>query len=373
MIGKLILFIASVLVLGGLLAPRIVRFVAKFDVHEALLIVVLGLCFGLALIAHQMGISAAVGAFPIGTVLGDSEQLLVMVRPVRDMFAALLFVSIGMLVDFSLFPSYIVPALIIAAVFISGKIVANTVVTFFAGYGGRTSLAVGMGMPQMGEFSLAMARIGTDYGVHGVFAYPAITITTVITSFLYPWVSRSASSVETILEQKSPALLRQYVSNMGLMLSAIRTSFGPRGGLAAHLRRHSRMLLINIGIVILVFGAGAFLPRYIEPLAGAAIHLDRTLVALLIGGAALVLSMPSAYAMWREIRSLTDDVVAYLIERRPLATRRWPQAELRRLLRDGITGAILFCSRLLLLRWYPISFCSARPLWLLQHSQFYWS
>ena len=95
LIGKLILFIASALVLGGLLAPRIVRFVAKFDVHEALLIVVLGLCFGLALIAHQMGISAAAGAFLIGTVLGDSEQseqLLVMVRPVRDMFAALFFV-----------------------------------------------------------------------------------------------------------------------------------------------------------------------------------------------------------------------------------------------------------------------------------------
>ena len=109
---KLAVFMVSALVLGGLLAPKLIAYVARFKSRETLLITGLALCFGLALVAGELGVSAAAGAFIIGTVLGDSdhaEEMLQVMGPVRDMFAALFFVSVGMLVDLSLFSQFIGP------------------------------------------------------------------------------------------------------------------------------------------------------------------------------------------------------------------------------------------------------------------------
>ena len=184
LLGKLGIFTVATLVIGGLLTPRLVELSARYRSREALLIVSLALCFGLAMVAQELGLSAAAGAFLIGTVLGDTKysgELLHIIVPVRDMFSALFFVSIGMLVNFSTIGEFIVPALIVAAVFIVGKMVADTMGTFVAGHDGRTSLQVGMSMPQMGEFSLAMVKVGRDYGAIGSFLYPIVTVTTAIT------------------------------------------------------------------------------------------------------------------------------------------------------------------------------------------------
>lgn len=117
LVGKLALFALAALTLGGLFAPRVMGFVAQFRSQETMLIASLALCFGLALVGQGLGISAAAGAFLIGTVLGDTEQSEEITRimsPVRDMFAAIFFVSIGMLVDLSTVGEFIVPALIIS-------------------------------------------------------------------------------------------------------------------------------------------------------------------------------------------------------------------------------------------------------------------
>jgi hypothetical protein len=147
------------------------------------------LCFTLALLGQSLGISAAAGAFLIGTVIGDtdeSRQITGIIEPIRDMFAALFFVSIGMLIDLSLFKDHILSAVIVSGVFIAGKIVANTAGTFVAGQGGRVSLQVGMGKPQIGEFSLAMMKIGAEHEAVRAFLYQVMVGVIAITSLVYP-------------------------------------------------------------------------------------------------------------------------------------------------------------------------------------------
>mgnify|MGYP001587938792 CR=1 FL=1 len=122
---KLGIFAIAVLVLGTVFVPRLLRFLGKSDSPETLLLVSLGLCFGLGLTANELGLSATAGAFLIGTVIGDtefSEKISRITAPVRDVFAALFFVSIGMLVNFGDFGRIVLPTLAIAALFIGGKI-----------------------------------------------------------------------------------------------------------------------------------------------------------------------------------------------------------------------------------------------------------
>ena len=136
--ARLAIFAVAVLTIGALLAPRIMHYIARFESEEMVLIATLTLCFGLALAAHQLGLSAAAGAFLIGMILGDtelSEQISRLMNPLRDMFAALFFVSLGMLMDVFSIGDYIVPALIISAVFIVGKVLADTMGTSAGGRG----------------------------------------------------------------------------------------------------------------------------------------------------------------------------------------------------------------------------------------------
>ena len=175
---RLTVFAVAVLTIGALLAPRLMNYIARFESEEMVLISSLTLCFGLALAAHQLGLSAAAGAFLIGMILGDTEhheQISRLMNPLRDMFAALFFVSLGMLMDVFTIGDYLLPALVISLVFMTGKVLADTIGTLLAGHDGRTALEVGTGMPQLGEFSLAMAKTGVEHGTVGSYFSPALT------------------------------------------------------------------------------------------------------------------------------------------------------------------------------------------------------
>ena len=149
-------------------------------------------------------------------------------NPVKDMFAALFFVSIGMLMDVRLFPEFIIPALIVSAVFVVGKIIADTLGSFLAGYDGRTSLSVGMGMTQMGEFSLAITRVGALHGTVGTFVYPVITMCTAITALFYPWIFRGAGATADWVQRRSPGLLKEYAEYLYIGLTILRSAFPPQ-------------------------------------------------------------------------------------------------------------------------------------------------
>ena len=179
------------------------NFIDRFDSEEMVLIASLTLCFGMAVAAHQLGLSAAAGAFLMGMILGDTEhsdRVIRLMDPLRDMFAALFFVSLGMLMNVFTIADYLVPALVISLVFIGGKVLADTVGTLLAGYDGRTSLQVGTGMPQLGEFSLAMAKTGVEHGSVSSYFSPALTVATAITALIYPFIFRSSNALANFVD-----------------------------------------------------------------------------------------------------------------------------------------------------------------------------
>lgn len=347
--GKLALFGLAALALGALIAPRVVGLASRLHSPETLLIVSLACCFGLAFIAQELGLSAAAGAFLIGAVLGDTreaQRIQHLMSPVRDMFSALFFVSIGMLIDPFLVGQHLVPALIVSIVFVVGKIVSDTTGTFATGHDGRTSLRVGMGMPQIGEFSLAMVKVGAERAAIGAFLYPVVTMATAITSFVYPYLFRSALPVARFLEHRSPRLLRLYLAYLSHWLMALRSSFSLEGQMAETLKHTTRAMMINVAIVMLFVGIGTVTVGFASELGGL-VGLAESLVALFLGVGVLALCVPSSVAIWRELHSLSKEVTAQLFARMRLGLRRWREEQLQEIVQHSISTAVV----LLLVIW----------------------
>ena len=343
LVGKLAIFGLAALGFGGLFAPRLIRFVSRFKSDETLLITGLALCFVLALAGQQLGLSAAAGAFFIGAVLGDSTHSGEMGRvmsPVRDMFAAIFFLSIGMLLDVSQFREYWVPALVVSGVFIAGKVVADTAGTLLAGYRGRTALKVGLGMPQTGEFSLAIAKVGTDFGVVGAFMYPVMAVTTVITALVYPPLFHSADALADFLDRRSPAVLKRYGDGLFLMLATLSSAFTFNSPRARRVQRLAKLIILNLAIIIVLIGVGTGVLRAVDTVSRL-IDVREGLVGLLIGSSVLALCVPSAVAIWRHLRRLSEEITRFVFPQARTGNRGVGRNNAALVLRDSILVLLL--------------------------------
>lgn len=207
---KLGAFLGALLVGGLILVPRLLNWVAKFKSNETLLICVLGLCFGVSLLAVKLGYSVALGAFLIGAIIAEARQIVkieALTHPVRDLFSAVFFVSIGMLIDPHLLLKYAGPILIITAVVVIGKVAACSFGAFICGNERRDSLRVGMGLAQIGEFSFIIAALGLQLKVTSDFIYPIAVAVSALTTLLTPYLIRASDSVVAWFERKAPRRL----------------------------------------------------------------------------------------------------------------------------------------------------------------------
>ncbi len=194
-VGKLSLFMIVALVVGILLVPRLLAYVAKFESNEMLLVTVLGLCFGFCLLVVKLEYSMVLGAFLIGAIMAESRQLVQierLIEPVRDMFSAIFFVAIGLLIDPKILVEYAWPIALITVAVVLGKMFSCGMGAFIAGNDGRTSLRVGMGLSQIGEFSFIIAALGMTLKVTSDFLYPVAVAVSAITTLLTPYLIRAA-------------------------------------------------------------------------------------------------------------------------------------------------------------------------------------
>ncbi|HKI06898.1 MAG TPA: cation:proton antiporter [Nitrososphaeraceae archaeon] len=191
-VGITLAFIAGVLVIGSKTVPKLIDFVGKTNQHDVLVVVILALVFGLSFIAYQLGISVAAGAFFAGVLIAESKShsvSRVLAMPIRDMFAALFFVSVGALMDISLLPLFIVPALILVAVSLVAKFLTVYLMAKSQGFSKLSSLRAGIGLSSSGgELALVVAKGGTDVGVTSSFLLPMVGAMTIITTFISPYI-----------------------------------------------------------------------------------------------------------------------------------------------------------------------------------------
>ncbi len=303
---RLVIFVLVSLIIGRWAVPRLLKMINQLASKEVLLITSLGLCFALALLGNYLGLSIAAGAFIMGAIIGDTEfskEITAVVSPVRDMFAAIFFVSIGMLIDITQIRDFIIPALVVYAIYLLGKIFANMVATFICGNDGRTSLNVGMGMPQMGEFSLIIAKTGVDRGLVISPLYHVTALVTGFTSLTSPYILRSSQRVANFLESRAPQLLKTYISRMGDWLKALREA-SSSDTVAAHITQHAaRTIVINIFIVLVLTSAGTYTLRFAASLSElSGIRID--LIGLLLSLVLLALCLPSFFSIWRNLRNI---------------------------------------------------------------------
>lgn len=254
--GKLALFLAAFVGVGLLLVPRLVRRVVQLDRDETTLVVSLGLCFGGALLAVAAGYSVALGAFIAGSLVaesGESHRVGRLVSGVRDMFGAIFFVSVGMMIDPRLVFEHWGAVAVLSAVVIVGKVIAVSTGAFLAGNDVRTSMQTGMSLTQIGEFAFIIAALGMSTGVIRDFLYPVAVAVSAITTLTTPLLIRASGPVTSFIDRNLPRRLQTFVGLYGTWIERLRTA-PIEAGMAPRVRRKVLMLSIDAlllaGVVI---------------------------------------------------------------------------------------------------------------------------
>ena len=305
-VGKLSLFMIVALVIGILLVPRVLAYVARFESNEMLLITVLGLCFGFCLLVVKLEYSMVLGAFLIGAIMAESRQLLKierLIEPVRDLFSAIFFVAIGLMLDPAILLEYALPIVVITVAVVLGKMLSCGLGAFIAGNDGRTSLRVGMGLSQIGEFSFIIAALGMTLQVTSSFLYPVAVAVSVLTTLMTPYLIRAADPLSLKLAQVVPGRLSRVLGLYGEWLRSIQPQ-GEGALLAAMIRKILLQVGVNLALVIAIFFAGGYFARRIGRYLQGWI-LEPSWQKGMIWGAALLLSLPFLIAAYRKLKALS--------------------------------------------------------------------
>src|SRR5437867_1101985 len=310
---RVCLFMATALLVGIVAIPRLLNFVARFQRSEMLTVSVLGLAFGLAVLGAQLGFSIALGAFLMGAIVAEAKEaheIVERITPIREMFAAVFFVATGMLLD----PLQVVhlwgPILVLTVLTVIGKIISCSFGTFLAGYPGQVALPVGLGMAQIGEFSFIIANLGQTSGVTSGVLYSIAVAISSLTTFLTPYLLRSAHAVTTALIRVSPRPL--------LTFSTFYTAWASR--LATRTVRSERVihglifrlmlyLAVSVSLFVVTFSA-------VRPLAHALPAVLPRQDVVVPWGSAAVVALPFLFLIDRTLETLIRHITATLLQPR---------------------------------------------------------
>jgi CPA2 family monovalent cation:H+ antiporter-2 len=313
-LGRLAIFLAVLLVAGLLLVPVILRYVAKFKSDEMLLVAVLGMCFGVSLLAVNLGYSVALGAFAIGAIMAEAREsgrIEELINPLRDMFSAVYFVAIGMLIDPSRFTQDLWPIVICTSIVLVGKLISCSTGAFIAGSDMKMSLRVGMAMGQIGEFSFIIAQLGltlpaaAEPGSHLHVLYPMAVYVSVITTLLTPYRIRASDPIEDWMERHTPSGFAAFLHLYTTWIGNLGGGDGTKATVRRLLRKWTMQLALNLalvsGLMITASWIGSraekTLPemKWLPPRAGG----PKTVVWL----SAMVIALPLLIASFRKVRA----------------------------------------------------------------------
>ena len=214
---KIVFFLVLWLVVGIFAVPLFLRSVRKLINNEVLLVVSLGLCCAMAVTSTKVGFSSAFGAFIMGSILAETieaERIEHLVEPVKNLFGAVFFVSVGMLVDPQILKDYALPIAMLVMTIIVGQAVLGSLSFMFGGESLKSAMRCGFSMAQIGEFSFIIASLGLSLGVIGDFLYPVVVAVSVITTFLTPYMIRLATPVYNILEPRLPSKVIRALNHL---------------------------------------------------------------------------------------------------------------------------------------------------------------
>ena len=218
-IVKIGFFLVLWFIVGIFAIPWFLRSVRKLVNNETLLIVALGLCCGMAVLSTKVGFCSAFGAFVMGSILAETveaEKIIKLVEPVKNLFGAIFFVSVGMLVDPKILVEYALPILALVCTILVGQAILGTLGFMLGGESLKSAMRCGFSMSQIGEFSFIIASLGLSLGVISNFLYPVVVAVSVITTFLTPYMIRLATPTYLVMEKHLPDKLINVLNHFAM-------------------------------------------------------------------------------------------------------------------------------------------------------------
>jgi CPA2 family monovalent cation:H+ antiporter-2 len=304
-LGKLLLFMTVSLLVGVLLVPRALNYVARAGSDEMLLVAVLGFCFGFCLLVVKLDYSIALGAFLIGAIMAESRHLHRiehLIAPLRDAFSAIFFVTIGLMLNPAVLLDYAWPIAVITLAVIVGKIVSCGLGTFLSGQDARTSMRVGMTVSQIGEFSFIIATLGLTLKVTSGFLYPVAVAVSALTTLTTPYLIRIADPLTRRIARAMPDTFSHVFGMYGQWLRSLIAARG-EPTLIGMTRRIVLQIALNLALVAAIFLAVS----YSAPHSGRLLAhwlADEPLQRVVQWSVALVVSLPFLVAVYRKTKSL---------------------------------------------------------------------
>ena len=217
-VSKIVFFLVLWFVVGIFLIPPFLRKSRRLMNDETLVVVALGLCCAMAVLSTTVGFSSAFGAFVMGSILAETieaDKITTVVEPVKNLFGAIFFVSVGMLVDPAILVSYAVPILVLVLTILVGQAIFGTMGFMLSGQPLKTAMRCGFSMAQIGEFAFIIASLGLSLHVISDFLYPVVVAVSVITTFLTPYMMKAAIPCYEFMERRLPRKWIRRLDHMG--------------------------------------------------------------------------------------------------------------------------------------------------------------
>jgi CPA2 family monovalent cation:H+ antiporter-2 len=266
----------------------------------------MGICFAAALLAYAFGYSVALGAFIAGSLVaesGEEQTVAHLIEPVRDVFAAIFFVAVGMLIDPELVAQYWIPVVVFTIAVIVGQVVIVTISAFLTGYGTRTSLQAGMSLAQIGEFSFIIAGIGISTGATRDFLYPVAVAVSAITTLTTPWLIRGAAPAASFVDSKLPRPIQTFVTLYGSWIERMRESRASRTE-RPRVRRLLGLLVLDVVVIALVLIGAALETGRLSTLLSGWMGLSTTAGRVIVIAAMAAITVPLLIGFFRTARQL---------------------------------------------------------------------
>ncbi len=317
--ARLAAFLGGLVIVGMLIVPRGMRLVYGLRREETTVVAAIGLCFAAALVAQAFGYSVALGAFLAGSLVAESglgHEVGRLVSPVRDMFVAIFFVSVGMLIDPELIARHWGAVAALAGAVLAGKVLSVTLGAFLTGHGTRTALQAGMSMAQIGEFSYIIAGLGIASQSTGSFLVPVAVAVSAITTFATPWLIRGSGRVAAEVDRRLPRTLQIFAALYGSWVEQLRAA--GTGRARSGVRHWVRLLLLDAGLLVGLLIGAALAEDAVGAWLHAALGLSATLARVAVLAATIALAAPFCAGIVRVAARLGEVLAEAAL---PLATQ----------------------------------------------------
>ena len=362
-LAKLAFFIILWFLVGIYVIPTLLKKARKYMNDEILLIISIGLCFGMVSLATAVGFSSALGAFVMGSILAETiegEHIEHLVSGIKDLFGAIFFVSVGMMIDPAIIGEHWGTILIIAILAVAGILTFITIGALLAGKSLDTAVHTGFSLAQLGEFGFILASLGVSLGVMRGFIYPVIISVSVLTTFATPFMIKAADPASVWLHRKLPAKLLSRINTSDEESES--GSKAEKSEWKKFLTSYAtRIVLYSIILIAVLIGSHTFLDGFLQKVMNG---LDPALVKWTGVVITLVVMAPFLYGLAVQRRDLQGHVHKLLQQK---DSNKWPLLSLMILrLLIAVSFILVFISSKFNLTWWAVLLIVAATLTLLR-------